>query len=457
MSSSACSFHMHPTMMPTYFSDYPLLPKGMSNFLKKRSRSSSHSGKRRVRTQKGSGDSALFENELIKYFVIPNAHKDWLYVEQVEELSNTYRIDPNWSPELSDTPCFGSDKATKYKISKAHSKKCGDNDHSTTTRRFAWTDMYLMIAKKPDSSDVPHQQAFFDQAKVVCRSSFAYHCGRGNGQGIGAGYFDYAWSHATHVAMLVSDCEGTSDDDCAFYVVGFSLLRNYSGGDMEIMKPYKSNTHGIGLTAPSGNGLPDNVLYIDVICSKFSTAQFLLQVFCSNHQLKNRSNWKNIVFGNSNPDHYVMLRAINPVYTYYPIYYGFVRSIDNQRYFPIFNINIDKLYSTLCSKPFDKLQLAERGLLHPDKDMLISQIFGERCVKHITTAQQKMYVKVYTLDATFKNFHAAVFTIVKSIIKDPEEVQAIHTAWMTAFEPQKIICGDGPVNGYIYGKYVINQ
>jgi hypothetical protein len=223
--------------------------------------------------------------------------------------------------------------------------------------KVTWKNASLIIFKKvPDESNAPpDMQRFYKDAEQVCITSYMYHCRRADGSGPSAPYFNYAWSHAEYVCMLVSEC--TDKSICNFVVLATSFLKTYDSSSSQFKEEFSLLPPSQGardqswpLTFDQKNikPLPRNVLYIDIICSKWNAASYLLGLFCNKTHTPQTA-WKDFVFGRNaaSQPHYVLLRAIETVYTFYPLKYEFIKSIDNKDMYPIYSMNEDDIKKTI--------------------------------------------------------------------------------------------------------------
>lgn len=425
-----------------YFNDDPEgyfpLPESIAIFIdKKRKRSRSSSSK-------GGGDHLA---SIMEEFVIPNKDKDWLNLQEIKELENQERQDKTWNPTYKYVPCFERNSETEPIEGKKHKlfkrgQNCGEQ--AEQGRKFTWTRVHLLIARKPDPAAAEHdetQQKFFNAAYQVCKNSFFYHCSRpGTTQGIGGGYFKEAWGHATSIGLLISDCGKTGNtEDCGFIVLGFCLLRNYSGVVNDKFQRQKSfMSDATSIPGTESIAFPDYALYIDVVCSKISTAQNLMKLFT---QSPNRSEqkWKKVVFNDTaaiGKPHYTLLRAIPSVYTYYPIMYNFIRSLDNKEMHPIFKVRQDDI--------INMLSLSSSSVVDTNKDFssIATKMFGVQNKGWvIKEATKKTPARLYVYKLT-KEF----VTFIKT--------HNLAAAAVDIFKPTKYVCGDSDSNGYLYGLYV---
>lgn len=365
---------------------------------------------------------------LIETFVTPNKDKGWMYFERLETIADgTRKVDPRWVQGSTNSPCFEKEEdANDKRIIKFKSKlnDCGETPAGThgNTRSFTINNAHVLIAKKSDE-----HADFFEQARHVCAVSFGYHCGRSDGSGIGAGYFETAWTHATHIAMCI--CR---DGSGGFVVLGFALLRDYSHKGISCFTPYKTIP---GQMIMSGRPrIPKNVLYIDIVCSQLSLAHPLLQMLC------NPGKWRSIVFKNPaavHEPHYVLLRAIPTVYTYYPVMFGFVRSLDNETIAPIFRIPENVFRQALAGTSYKDLSLENiaTSMCGPKDDVVTGPSWE---------ISKRRTLSIYRLPRTFTAWVKSTGLTGLDLTRFVEKV----------FLPTQLVYGDSNSNGYLYGLYV---
>lgn len=404
-------------------------------------------GKKRRRSAKGGGMDHL--SNIMDEFVIPNKDKDWISLQEIKELENQERDDKAWNSEYKYVPCFERNTDTeaaagkKLKLFKK-GKNCGEQIADNKGRKFTWTKVHLLVARKPDEGyeqrDEQHDK-FFEAAYQVCKSSFFYHCARpGTSQGIGGGYFKEAWGHATSIGLLISDCgkQTGSTEDCSFIVLGFCLLRDYSGVVEEKFQRQKAFLADATPITPAPASFPDYAMYIDVVCSKISTAQNLMKLF-TQPTSKADQKWKSVMFSDKEAmgkPHYVLLRAIPSVYTYYPIMYKFIRSMDNEKMHPIFKVRQDAIVHMLLSHENPELRALSQKQFHEIATQMFG-IEGWRAIDGAPRSPAKLYV--YKLSKEFVTF-----------VKQYN----LASAALHVFVPTKYVCGDSDTNGYLYGLHV---
>jgi hypothetical protein len=407
-------------------------------------------GRKRRRSRSGGGDDHL--SKIMDEFVIPNKDKSWLHLQEIKELENQEREDKSWDPKYKYTPCFERNTESVPKEGKAlkifkRGTSCGEE--AEKGRKFKWSRAHLLVARKPSydaegdestSNSRAAQVKFINAAFQVCKSSFRYHCSRpGTTQGIGAGYFMEAWGEATSIGLLIADCgKQTEDaDECGFVVLGFCFLRDYSGHVEDKFKRQKVSLAD-AIETPHQTPFPEYAMYIDIICSKISTAQNLMKLFTQPSKASEQK-WKRVVFDEDaeGKSHYVLLRAIPSVYTYYPIMYGFTRSMDNVKMNPIFKVRQDEIVNMLLSQSEgnrDLLALSQRDL-----PTIATEMFGSTGWDIKESPRQPPKLRVYELPKAF-------FTFIK---KHNLASEVAHV-----FVPTKYVCGDSDSNGYLYALYV---
>ena len=382
-------------------------------------------------------------NRVVDTFITPNTNAPWLYYKSISDNVDK-KVDKTWDNTVTHNPCFENDVGlTTDTVQKAGVKavataECGVSVPEDPLRRdFTISNVHVLIARMhpqgDEDKDGAHTQ-FMDAAKTVCDASFAYHCGRPPGKGgINAGYFDTAWGDATHLAFCVCDNNANG-----FIALGFALLRDYSDKDHCFTQLEDINLPSYNLsTTPR----PRNVLYIDIVCSKLSMAQPLIKLLCSH------GDWKKVLFGQrASESHYVFLRGIPTVYTYYPVMYGFVRSIDNKIMFPIFKITTENLQKAIRmitlpgqGKPTFKPDTAAARALYEN---FADAAFGNN--KWVLTNENVLYV--YTLDNTFTKW-----------LKSTTLQQPALKRLLKLFESTEVAHDDSDINGYLYGFYVTNS
>jgi hypothetical protein len=406
--------------------------------------------KRRRSSSAASGGGMDHLASIMDEFVIPNKDKDWLDLQEIKDLENQEREDKTWNAAYKYVPCFERNTETKpldvgkkLKLFK-NGKNCGEE--AGKGRKFTWTRAHLLIARKPsydtssDSVD-PEQKKFFEAAYQVCKSSFFYHCSRpGTSEGIGGGYFKEAWGLSTSIGLLISDCgKQTSTEDCGFIVLGFCLLRDYSGVvDYKFQRQKSFLSDAIPMSA--NVDFPEYAMYVDVVCSKISTAQNLMKLFTQPSKRPDQK-WKRVLFGEDavGKPHYVLLRAIPSVYTYYPIMYKFIRSMDNVMMHPIFKVRQDDIINMLRSSENPELVMLREQPFHS----IATRMFGIDDVANgwrvVDAKRGPSKLHVYRLTKEFVNF-----------IKQNN----LAAAALKVFVPTKYVCGDSDSNGYLYGLYV---
>lgn len=405
---------------------YVHMPRAMTKFL----------GKRRRR---------YGGNDNMQYYITSNLAKPWLHLEELEELKGKSSVDKTWIDSFDDVPCFDVENVHHGKVKKMSDKsKCGNQKENT--RVFEWNNAYMMIAdlEKCENEMSTEAEDFLKAAYSVCESSFGYHCVR-IGEGIAKSYFQYAWKDCTHVALIVSDCAQTSQqEECSFLVLGFALLRNYSG---HVTEKFVYNKRFIkdGFPMNHNQTIPNNVLYVDVVCSKFSMAQNLLRKLCVS---AGKRGWKNIVFGDGADaqPHFVFLRAIPSVYTYYPIQYGFQRTIDNVKIHPIFKIPVDDI-----GESFKVL-----GLQGVTQDNIV-KLFGQNKIGMETRwrLDEKDNIHVYKLGKEFITFQKDAGLFAQgSTPMETEAIQKKKRDFLKYYKFKQFVCQDSDSNGYLYGLYV---
>lgn len=352
-------------------------------------------------------------------------------------------VDKSW--ETAVGPCFQSavraspksmcGKATTQSATTARARATKATKAKTTRQglsvyEFKWTKPHVLIVNKNNAGG-----QLLEDIRSALLESFNYHC-----QGaVNTGYFAEAWDNATGVAVLVSDCGDSSNGSsrsmltktagaCSFMVLGFALLRTYEPKD--VASKFKACALPRLRQRMPGNAYK-SVLYIDVVCSKLRTAQTLLNIFCGN--IPRLDAWKNLLLPPAAASHpyLVLLRALDNVYTYYPLMYGFQRTITGRTMYPIFSINKLKLAQLLES--------SSKGAATPE------DVFGPEYDDRNNLVWQLSSTgacHVYALSATFKDFFKS-----SGLMMDDARRRELLTS-------TKVDCADSDTNGYIYGLHV---
>lgn len=334
----------------------------------------------------------------------------------------------------------------------------------------SWKDIQLLIINLDTLRADAKHTIFSEKLRDVCFNIFRYHCsGTTDEHGLGDGFFMPSWNESNFIALLITHPElahQTRTSKCAFSVLSFCLFKTYTNTSAaEVSHKYQVQSRKSGLCVLKKDVEHDarNYVYISVVCSKFSMAQHIMSILCGKHThgMKIDTKWKAFVFGNGaqHESHYVLLRAIMSVYTYYPIVYGFTRSVDNTLC-PIFTFNIDNVRDRLKGhleikktsvSPPRQLKIDE-WILKADSpnNVFMENIFGDstndRGVVWSTSGrsarrEQSVY-NVYQLTKKFSSF-----------LKDNSLHIDYATRWQIFFD-QPMFVNDNHNNGYLYGLYV---
>lgn len=376
----------------------------------------------------------------------------WMYVERYDAASNREVFDTLWLDRNDDlVPCIPK------KAGKVNKNACGmksqqhvDEETLVYGQAFQWQTAWLMVINLAQCRK--NDPELFEILRDVCRPTFPYHCVSATSE-VNGEYILDQFDHATDLMMLVSDCgtsssrasvasatptfarslrskrsiktrrvHGGGDEDapCGFLVLGFIYLD--SKHDVPLLQSSRLACHGIH----SGQALSSvRRVYIDIVCSRFKVGSLLL-----NEVIKGSNRpWMDVVFGRGGQGPFLLvLRAISPVYTFYPLAFGFTRTSDAVTLYPIFYVDVADI------KRHSKTKLADTP------EQIMTSIFGPRetsdgQVVWTLPPRCKKY-RVYRLMAPFKQW----------LRNAPNREEMMENA--------VIFKEDSDVNGYFYGLLV---
>lgn len=373
----------------------------------------------------------------------------WMYIRHLPEASNLTADDVMWTKtQEGNVPCFSN---TLNPIPKT---KCGVMDiRQATTKpnaiqKMQWGKAWLIIF------DIQKAQRYdpylFQTVRNMCKTAFAYHC-RGTTSIVDMTYIESQFALNSHIMIVVADCVGSDpsptpaamyggdySDVCKFMVLGFMFLNNLHNLTTSILPKVGKNVSKHSATRVTGPNLPEDIskLYIDIICTRLGIGNIMMDELLTD---KHTNMWQPLVFQGAQVTSYMCyLRAVPGVYTYYPMQYGFSRTLDSVTRYPIFSVEIRAL----------REQYFKEDNTASDDDIL-TKAFGPSLIQHINTTQlvwKKSDVKnvnVYQLNTP----EAKAFFKMHNLAKD-------YTKRSKVFHDLAIFTNDNRTNGYLYGKLV---
>lgn len=359
----------------------------------------------------------------------------WMMTVQMNasEIAMT-ATDMEWAKQRAHFPCFAEESGNKKKLAKIPKPHCGKQGnkiavkHGNATvvkesRVFSWNKPYFMVFDK-EVAEVEDPD-FVEAMKDALLTSFGYHCDKA-GSKVNTGYFEESWNDAKGIAVLFSDCGNEAAEDCTFLVLGFAFLRTYLAPSLNKKFKLAPNVDTKTRMAIPGsdNVMYDSALYIDVVCSRWSVGMVLMKIFCG--MTPRLGGWRDLLLRTGSKAPYlVLLRALRPVYTYYPLQYGFRRTRDGKYMYPIFSVVPEKL----------------AALGHGS----VEQVFGPSDAPNgdvVWRMDGSGVCHVYAVKASYKQF-----------LKDTGFLLN-HDARAEVLKEVPMVCGDSINNGFLYGMYV---
>lgn len=361
----------------------------------------------------------------------------WIIVKQMKEASNKSTMDDMWSSVADENvPCFSR------QMKKVNKKDCGipsvaSNDKNANM--FSWKNAWLFVLNIHECAI--NDPFLFNVIKNACSPSFAFHCINRTG-GVDPKYVKSQWDKATHIMLMISDCGQNQENNksyfsilqsikhtlippltCEFMVLGFAFLQvNVKPPNALKAISCQAILQGVAPTSEKN-------VYIDIVCSRFKVAQYMIQELVSG---KNQDIVR-MLFHRSKTSYMCVLRAIPPVYTYYPTIYGFTRTTDNRKIYPIFYVDINEIKNEW------------KHMQEMEDELIMESIFGKSTnnegylVWQNKTSPCASY-RVYRLERQFKDFLKN-----NGLHGDANRTNKF-------FKFTNVFFGD--TNGYLYGLHV---
>lgn len=430
-------------------------------------------------------------NSVVDKYLKNEEHTDsWMYVKPLKNISNE-AFDPLWTSSTAKGPCLS--KA----ISFDDKPKCGRKSTKTVIdkanpdappkiisgQELKWNRSWLLIFNTAHCRE--NDPEFYQLIHDSFLPTFAYHCQGG----VRAEYIYGQFEESTHIAMLISDCvenvpetasrssamsspkthfkrprppnaslltiaESPSEDEpktssrsarsarstqeggnneCGYIIMGFMFLDSIH--DVPMMNRWARDRMLYQQNRPR----PEKLLYIDIVCSRLSMANIMMKEILSG----GNGPWMDIVFGKRSLSYIVFLRAIPNVYTYYPIVYDYVRTVNNASFAPIFEVDMERIRLSQLQIPNVPMPILASN------EELMTGMFGPQKNRDGFTIWKKSKMKdevqtyyVYKLERACKDFF-----VLNNLIENTNLRRNIFPA-TEAFED------DYDDYGYIYGKYV---
>lgn len=360
----------------------------------------------------------------------------WIYVKEMKDASNKSTTDDMWASVADENvPCFSK------QMKKVSKKDCGvpaSASNNNNANMFSWKNAWLFVINLYECE--LNDPQLFNVIKNACSPSFAFHCLNRTG-GVDPNYVKAQWDKATHIMLMMSDCGQNQQNNnkqsmsffqslrhtvmppltCEFMVLGFAFLQvNVKPPNVLKAAACQAILQGVAPTS-------DKNVYIDIVCSRFKVAQYMLQELVSG----TNQDIARMLFHRAKTSYMCILRAIPTVYTYYPTMYGFTRTTDNRKLYPIFYVDINQIKKDWKIQDLQDEQVMEA--------MFGASTNGQgQLVWHKTTPCASY--RVYRLEGEFKHF------LKKNGLLGDANTTNKYFKFTNVF--------NGDYNGYLYGLYV---